>query len=249
MSDSSLLFAPDVPDRPDLHAHYDAMWTGAWPHVAAGAVDLETHLTGGRDPGRGLTVIARPSPALAVQCAAVQDRIAAAGGPAQIPQAQADLHLTVLSLFSVTDEFAPHLAQRDAYAAGVREAVAGLPAFDVDFTGITISRGAVVACGFPRDDTLAVLRSRLRDALRARGLGATLDQRYRLVTAHMTLMRFAAPPRDPARLAAALAELRDAPLGTMRVESLELVVNDWFMSSATLEGVERLALPGRDDDR
>ena len=249
MNDSLLPFTPDQPDRPDLRAHYDAMWTGAWPHVAAGVVDLETHLTGGRDPGRGLTVIARPGPALAARCAAVQDRIVAAGGPAQIPQAQADLHLTVLSLFSVTEEFAPHLAYLDAYAAGTRAAVAGLPAFDVDFTGITISRGAVVACGFPRDDTLAVLRSRLRDALRARGLGASLDERYRLVTAHMTLLRFAAPPRDPARLAAALAELRDAPLGTMRVDAVELVVNDWYMSSEALEVVERLALTGRDGDR
>lgn len=249
MNDAPLPFPPDQPDRPDLYAHYDAMWTGAWPHVAAGAVDLETHLIGGRDPGRGLTVIARPGPALAARCAAAQERIAAAGGPAQILQAQADLHLTVLSLFSVTEEFAPHLTHRDAYAAGTRAAVAGLPPFDVDFTGITISRGAVVACGFPRDDTLAVLRSRLRDALRARGLGATLDQRYRLVTAHMTLMRFAAPPHDPARLTAALAELRDAPLGTMRVDALELVVNDWYMSTEALEVVETLTLPGRDGDR
>jgi 2'-5' RNA ligase len=248
MNDSLLPFTPDQPDRPDLHAHYDAMWTAAWPHVAASVVDLETHLTGGRDPGRGLTVIARPGPALAARCVAVQDRIAAAA-PQQILQARADLHMTVLSLFNVTDEPAPHLAHRDAYAAGTRAAVVGLPAFDVDFTGITISRGAVVACGFPRDDTLAVLRSRLRDALRARGLGATLDERYRLVTAHMTLLRFASPPRDPAGLTAALTELRAAPLGTMRVDAVELVVNDWYMSSEALEVVERLALTGRDGDR
>lgn len=246
MSESTTPLPPDTPDQPDLHSHYDAMWSHAWPAVAAGAVDLETHLTGGRDPGRGLTVIARPGPALAAGCEVVLDQLATAD-PRQYRQPRADLHLTVLSLFSVTDAFAPHLAQRAAYVAGARAAVADLPAFDVDFTGITISRGAVVARGFPRDDTLAVLRSRLRDALRARGLGATLDQRYRLVTAHMTLMRFAAPPRDPARLAAALAELRDAPLGTMRVEALELVVNDWYMSDAAV--VERLALTGRDGDR
>ena len=239
---------PDRPDQPDLAAHYDAMWAHAWRAVATGAVDLETHLTGGRDPGRGLTVIARPAPALAARCDAVLDRLADAD-PAQYRQARADLHLTVLSLFSVTEDFAPHLARRDAYAAGVRAAVAGLPAFDIDFAGITLSRGAVVACGIPRDDTLAVLRARLRDALRARGLGATLDQRYRLVTAHMTLLRFAAPPRDPARLAAALAALRDAPLGTMRVEALELVVNDWYMSQAAVEVVDTLALPGRDGNR
>jgi 2'-5' RNA ligase len=120
----------------------------------------------------------------------------------------------------------------------VRAAVEGLPAFDIDFAGITISRGAVLATGFPRDDTLETLRARLREALRARGLDGMLDQRYRLVTAHSTLLRFVRPPADPARLAAALAALRDVPLGTMRVDALQLVVNDWFMSSAAVEVIE-----------
>ena len=51
-----------------------------------------------------------------------------------------------------------------------------------------------------------------------------------------------APPADPARFAAALAELRGMPLGTMHVDTLQLVVNDWYMSSAAVESVESFML-------
>jgi 2'-5' RNA ligase len=232
------------PTPPDLRAHYDAMWDRAWPHVADGDVDCDTHLAGGLDPRRGLTLIARPDPALADGFASVQDRLAAADAH-QYRQPRADLHVTVLSLFTVTEDYPPHLARRADYAAAVHAAVAGLPAFDIGFDGITISRGAVLARGFPRDGTLELLRARLREALSARGLDGMLDQRYRLVTAHSTLLRFIAPPADPARFAAALAGLRGMPLGTMHVDTLQLVVNDWYMSSAAVQTIETLALRGR----
>ena len=229
------------PSLPDLRAHYDAMWDRAWPDVSRGDVDCDRHLAGGLDPRRGLTLVARPGPALAARFGATQDALLAAD-PHQYRQPVSDLHMTVLSLFTVTADYAPHLARRADYAAAARAAAADLPAFDIDFEGITISRGAVLAKGFPRDGTLERLRARLRDALRARGLDGTLDQRYRLVTAHATLLRFIAPPADPARLAAALADVRAMPLGTMRVERLQLVVNDWYMSSAAVEPVETFTL-------
>jgi hypothetical protein len=36
--------------------------------------------------------------------------------------------------------------------------------------------------------------------------------------------------------------MRDVPLGCMRVERLQLVVNDWYMSSAAVEPVETFTL-------
>ena len=228
---------PTIPAPTDLRRHYDAMWDRAWPAVSRGDVECDPHLAGGLDPRRGMTLIARPGAALAARFADVQYQLAEADRR-QYRQPCADLHMTVLSLFTVSEDYAPHLARRAEYAAAVRAAIEGLPAFDVDFAGITISRGAVLATGFPRDATLETLRARLRDALRARGLDGMLDQRYRLVTAHSTLLRFVAPPADPARLAAALAGLRNVPLGTLRVESLQLVVNDWFMSSAAVDLIE-----------
>ena len=233
--------APTIPAPTDLRRHYDAMWDRAWPAVSRGDLECDPHLAGGLDPRRGMTLIARPDAALAARLTDVQHRLADAD-PRQYRQPRADLHMTVLSLFTVTADHAPHLARRAEYAAAVRTAVCDLPAFDIDLKGITISRGAVLATGFPRDDTLETLRACLREALRARGLDGMLDQRYRLVTAHSTLLRFVVAPADPARLAAVLTQVRSEPLGTLRVESLQLVVNDWFMSSAAVESIETYAL-------
>lgn len=229
------------PSPAALRAHYDAMWEHAFPAVAAGAIDCDTRLAAGPDPRRGLTLVARPGAALAARFDALLDRLAGAA-PGQYRHPRADMHLTILSLFTVADDIAPALARLDDYRAAVRAAVAGAPAFDIEVDGIALSRGAVLARGFPAGPVLETLRERLRAALRERGLDASLDQRYRLVTAHATLLRFVQPLAEPARFAALLGELRDAALGVMRVEEVELVVNDWYMSAASLRRVETLRL-------
>nr|WP_314544088.1 2'-5' RNA ligase family protein [uncultured Massilia sp.] len=229
------------PQPPDLPSHYDAMWHRAFAAVAAGDVDRDARLAAGPDPRRGLTVIARPGPQLAARFDALLDRLAALE-PRQYRHPATDMHMTVLSLFTVADDAGPALARLADYRAAVCAAADGIDSFDVTFAGITLSRGAVLARGFPQGPQLELLRGRLRTELRARGLDALLDERYRLVTAHATLLRFVQPLRDPARFAAELALLRDAPLGTMRVDRIELVVNDWTMSSASLERVETLGL-------
>lgn len=226
----------------DLQAHYDAMWERAHGAIAAGDIDRDERVLAGPDPRRGLTLVARPGPALSASFDALLDRLAGAE-PGQYRHPPADLHVTVLSLFTVTEDPGAQLAQLDGYRAAVHAAVKGIEAFEIGFEGITLSRGAVMACGYPRGAALETLRERLRGELRARSLDASLDQRYRLVTAHATLLRFATALQQPARFAALLESLRDAPLGSMRVDQLELVINDWYMSSAQLARVDLLRLP------
>lgn len=229
----------------DLQAHYDAMWTRAHGAIAAGDIERDERVLAGPDTRRGLTLIARPGRALKERFDALLERLAQAE-PGQYRHPPADMHLTVLSLFTVTEDPAAQLAQLDAYRAAVHAAVQGIAPFEIAFEGITLSRGAVMACGYPRSAALETLRERLRGQLKARGLDASLDQRYRLVTAHSSLFRFASSLRQPARFAALLEELRMHPLGSMRVDELELVINDWYMSSAQLERVDVLRLPARE---
>ncbi|RZA36567.1 MAG: hypothetical protein EOP92_04755 [Lysobacteraceae bacterium] len=225
-----------------LHAHYDAMWERAHGAIAAGDIDRDERVLAGPDPRRGLTLIARPGPALRARFDALLDRLAGAE-PGQYRHPPDDMHVTILSLFTVTMDAAAQLAQLDAYRGAVRAALEGTPAFDIDFGGITLSRGAVMACGVPRGPALENLRERLRAELGTRGLDGSLDQRYRLVSAHATLFRFAAPLQQPAHFAALLEALRRQPYGSMRVDQLELVINDWYMSSGSLQQVDLLRLP------
>jgi 2'-5' RNA ligase len=229
-----------LPPHP-LQARYDAIRDDAADAIRTGDVELDRRLAAGQDPRRGLTVIARPDPATAARFDALLDELEELEA-GQYRHPVADMHVTVLSLFTVCEDYHVPLRRLDDYRDAARAALAGMPGFEIAFRGVTASRGAVLAQGYPADATLETLRERLRSELRARALDGGLDGRYRLVTAHSTLMRFVRPLAQPARFAAALAALRTAPLGTTRVERLALVQNDWTMRSEVLQTIETFAL-------
>lgn len=129
------------------------------------------------------------------------------------------------------------MARSTEYIDAVAEVAASTPPFEIEVRGVTLTPGAVLAQGFPRDDSLASLRDRLREALHARGLGEALDQRYRLCSAHMTLVRFAAPLRNCERFVGVLAAARGREFGCTSVEQVDLVFGDWFHTAAREEHI------------
>jgi 2'-5' RNA ligase len=227
-----------------LRRHYDAMWASAFSAIASGAVDCDMSLAARQDRRRGLTLIARPSAAVRASFDALLDQLAAIE-PGQYRYPASDMHVTLLSLFTAVEDPSRQLARLNDYRAVVHTALEGIEPFDIVFDGLALSPGAVLARGFAGGAGLDMLRERLRTGLREQGLAASVDQRYRLVTAHATLLRFRAPLRQPERFAARLAALRDHPLGKMHVDEVELVVNDWYMSSRTLRPVEFFTLKHR----
>jgi 2'-5' RNA ligase len=227
-----------------LAAHYDAMWTEAAASVQAGGATLDPQVVAlADDARRGVTLLARPAAAVAHALSALAERLRAME-PEQYYQPASDLHHTILSLFTATADYAPYLEHLPAYRETVAEVVAATPPFTIDVRGVTLTLGAVLAQGFPRDGTLAAVRERLRAALGARGLDDSLDRRYRLVTAHMTLIRFAQPLRDSRRFVAALAPTRALEFGATAVDRLELVFGDWFHTAAREQSLGQYQLDG-----
>jgi 2'-5' RNA ligase len=110
------------------------------------------------------------------------------------------------------------------------------------FTGVTASPDCVMVCGHSDGDALNVLRDRLREQLAQAGLGASLDRRYRILAAHVTVLRFCTQPPNLPALAAFLTSLRDHDLGTFRVDQVEFVTNDWYMSHDRVEVLARYPL-------
>ena len=225
-----------------LAARYDALWSAAAPEVRRGRVRLDPlPLRKEHDLRRGVTLLARLAPGVAAALAGFCDELRVLE-PAQYFHPSADLHLTVLALFTATADYEPFLAHLDGYQSAAAEALDGACAFAVEARGVTLTRDAVLAQGFPRGDTLQWIRERLRAALAARGLGGAVDQRYRLETAHTTLVRFVAPLRDPARFVDALAAARVRAFGTSRISQVELVLADWYQSSELSRPVSTFGL-------
>lgn len=237
---------PPAP-RPRLPARYDALWDAAAPEVGAGRTTLDPWAARQADDARrGVTLLvrlARLAPAAADAIVAFCDELRALE-PAAYYQPRPDLHLTVLSLVTATADHAPHLAHLGAYREAVTEALDGVGPFAVDLAGVTLSPAAVLVQGYPRDGTLERVRARLRAAVTARRLGDALDRRYRLETAHATVVRFTAPLDDPARFVGALAAARSRPFGTAVVTELELGVGNWYEAEAYARPVATYPLAG-----
>ena len=211
----------------DLAAHYDALRQAALPCLARGAAELDTLLDSPLDTRRGLTVLARPPAAIT---AAIETLLADFRSlePRQYYYPAADVHLTILSLISAHAGFSLAAIEPAAYAQAVREALRGLPPFAIRYAGLTAVPGGVLVQGFPLDEGLLHLREALRAHFRQAGLAHSIDQRYRLQTAHSTVIRFRQPLASPAQLVAALARCRQQLIGTFEVRTVELVFGDWY---------------------
>jgi 2'-5' RNA ligase len=228
--------------RRRLQKRYDRLWSAAIGKIRTGKIESDRVLAGGSvDRRRGLTLIARPS-------AEVREKVTAflrelrRFEPEQYYYARADLHLTILSLFTATAAYKRFLAHTEKYLAAVESALQNVGRMRIEFAGVTASPGAIMIQGFPDSEALNDLRDNLREQLRIRGLTRGLDVRYRLETAHMTVARFRSPLRDSKHFAAALARSRHQPFGSMTIKSLSLVTNDWYMTHQTLETLNRYRL-------
>jgi 2'-5' RNA ligase len=211
----------------DLAAHYNTLRQAALPRLALGAAELDTLLDSALDTRRGLTVLARPPAAItaAVEALLVDfSRIE----PAQYYYPATDLHLTILSLISAHAGFSLAAIEPAAYVQAVGEALQAAAPFAIRYAGLTAVPGGVLVQGFPQDEGLQNLREALRAHFRHAGLAHSIDQRYRLQTAHSTVIRFRRPLANPARLVAALERSQQTFIGTFEVSTVELVFSDWY---------------------
>jgi 2'-5' RNA ligase len=225
-----------------MHERYHRIWAASSGRIRTGDIESDPVLAAREaDRRRGLTVIARPSVAVRQRVGTFLAELRALE-PETYCYTPASFHVTVLSLFTATVEPGPHYAQTERYLDAANAALRHPPTITIEFTGITASPGAVMIQGFPDSSALNDLRDALRHELHARGLGDGLDSRYQLETAHMTVLRFRAPLRDPTGFAAALDRARDRPFGTTRLRQVVLVRNDWYMTRRVVETVRRYRL-------
>jgi hypothetical protein len=213
-----------------LRKCYDQLWLSALGRIRTGKIDMDPVLQArAPDRRRGLTIIARPAPAVRYSVASFLRGLRRLE-PDQYYYTRSELHQTVLSLFTATLDFERPFAQKERYIAAVDAALISPAPLRIVFKGITASPGTVMIQGFFETDALHKLRDNLRIQLRFRGLDQGVDERYRLETAHMTVLRFRAPLRHPERFARVLEQARGRAFGLTIAKEFLLVENDWYMS-------------------
>ena len=221
---------------------YDSLWNQALPSLQAGEVRIDPHLEHQADDSRrGLTLIIRPGPEVLQRVTPFLDDVRALEPDQHFYQPD-ECHVTVLAVFSIVEAYAVSATELTARRDVLAAALPAFPKFTIDFRGITAANDAVMIQGFLQDETLNRLRQTVRTALRVAGLGGELDKRYIRQAAHMTVVRFKNRLRNPVALCELLQCHRTTPFGQVKVTSLELLENDWFMSSAKVRLLQRFPL-------
>nr|WP_286670563.1 2'-5' RNA ligase family protein [Fodinibius salsisoli] len=193
------------------------------------------------DPRYGITLIARPSEAVTQSITHTLSQLTETA-PQQYAYPAGDLHLTVLSIISCYPGFSLGDIQPEQYTNIIRSAVDTIDPFHIHFRGLTASPSSILVQGFPEDDQLNQLRDRLRDQFKASSLQHSIDKRYRLETAHMTILRFKQPLQEEQVFIDRLTKLKDIDFGSCRVDQLSLVANDWYQRQQKVQLIEKFDL-------
>ena len=213
-----------------LEQHYQLLWKNAAESFEQNQIQIDENLLNKQnDLRRGMTLLIRPNQAV-IRCISLFLSDLANAEPNQYFYNSTEFHITLLSLFTATENYQPYYDKQSSYLRAVDKVLSQTRSFKISFRGITASPDAVMIQGFPANDALNHLRDRLRLQLTDEGLSDGLDRRYKIKTAHTTVFRFQSPPTDIKRFLQRLHNYRSYDFGEMIVNSVQMVENDWYMS-------------------
>jgi len=221
---------------------YERLWQEAALALAGGRPTIDPHLPDKtRDPRRGLTLMLRPEPAVQRSIAKFVDELAIVA-PGQYFYRPEELHVTVLSIVPGSELWRDKIGPLPTYQSLVSKVLKAHREFSIGFQGLTASASAVMVQGFPVGDTLAQIRDDLREELKKNHVADELARKYKIQTAHLTIMRFCRPDTDWQRLKSLLEANRTISFGESRVRRMQLVLTDWYASAERVQVLAEYSL-------
>lgn len=213
--------------RASFAEHYEHLWCQAFEIFRQNQCEGDRYLAGRElDRRRGLSLIARlPSSALNAIEPLLQRLSAAFPDHYVVPAG--DLHVTLLSIEPVRDDFDPAQVEVPQLVRVLEAELGQATGFEVEFAGISASPQAVFACGYPLSEWMSECRDRVKQDLQGVGIGLGMDRRYVRRGAHATILRFVEDRLHPEQLKI-LEEMRTLSLGRHRLTTLQLVLGDWY---------------------
>lgn len=223
----------------ELEGRYTEMWKNARSQFANGICAVDHIIDNSHDLRRGITLLARPNQEVKNSISYFQQELKKLE-PNQYYQPCVDLHLTVLSIISCYGGFELNQINAEDYGAIVGKCTSKPIA--IRFEGITASPSGILVKGFPEGEGLMNLRNELRNKFKSSQLQHSIDSRYKINTAHLTVMRFRKPITNSGEFVQLLDEYRDFSFGKMKVDQLNLVFNDWYQRSAIVKNLATFEL-------
>ncbi len=222
--------------------HYDTLFRTSLETVTHSGFSFDEQVLTPEDQRSGITVILRlKAPELLRSINSMLDAFRAIE-PDQYYYPVTDLHVTVMGLIECHNGFSISKETLLRHRRYLEEALLEAPAFTLEFTGITISPSCILVQGFPDSEILDHIRDAIRIRYQSEDILHTIDSRYVLKTAHVTVVRIIRPVTEQKRMLDTIAEYREHSFGVEQVERLELVMNDWCLREQHTELVSAFSL-------
>jgi 2'-5' RNA ligase len=227
-----------------LKQNYDKLFAEFKKAANSISFQVDEFIDSNSDDRYGITLIIRPPISVRNRIQIFLDELKKLE-PNQYYYENSDIHITVLSIISCYSGFKLDQININDYTRLISECLAKSKKFDINFNGVTATLNGIITQGFISDNTLNDLRDNLRLTFKNSGLEQSIDQRYKLQTAHSTVVRFRNEVKKQSEFMAVIDKYRDFDFGTFNVDHIELVFNDWYQR---IENVKSLGVFMLDDN-
>jgi 2'-5' RNA ligase len=211
----------------DLGLRYDAMFLEAMKCFSKNDYVLDINIDDVHDNRFGLILNVCPNAAVKSKVEEFQRRFEAIDAEQYYYPAN-DLHFTVIAIVSCKEGFTISGLDIEAYKQVIRDVLSLVEPFEIKCSGLTAFPGGIMVQGFPAGDRLNVIRDSLRTEFNTSLLFHSIDSRYRIQTAHSTIIRFIKPLRNIRLLQEFLEENRKIHFGDFTVQDILIFYCDWY---------------------
>lgn len=211
----------------NLHKLYQDLYNDSCQKIVNEDYSIDLNIDNLLDKRFGLTLIIKPQ--IEIQNS-IQNFLKELKEiePEQYYYSNSDLHVTLLSIISCYEGFNLADISVSEYARIISKSLESINEFEIEFKGITASDSAIMIQGYPNTEALNKIRENLRINFGESSLQKSIDSRYPLTTAHITVVRFRKKLNDVTQFINCIEKHKDYNFGISKVNTLELVYNDWY---------------------
>jgi 2'-5' RNA ligase len=211
----------------NLSGHYNELFKTSSELILSENYSIDTQINSGSDKRFGITLLVRPCEEIKANIRGFLDELKKTE-PEQYYYPNSDIHITVLSIISCNDGFTLDQFSMHEYVEIIEKSLVDVNTIEIDFRGVTLSPSTIMLQGFSTDNTLEILRNKLREKFKNSSLTQSIDSRYTITTSHSTIMRFQQKLENPKKLIEITEKYRNYNFGKFKVDKIELVFNDWY---------------------
>jgi 2'-5' RNA ligase len=224
-----------------MESIYNKMWDNALKAFENDELQLDPFIDDPKDLRRGISLLTKPAETL---LNVIMNFIEEAKTviPEQYFYKPEEIHTTVLSIINCFSGFTLSQTNLPDYIAHIKNSLSDIKPFEIEFKGITASPSCILIKGFTDNNMLELLRTNLREEFKRSSLYNSIDKRYKIETAHCTLIRFRKEINHKNNFVSFLKKYKNNYFGKSPVTELELVYTDWYNKKEIVQVLHKFKL-------